>query len=196
MVDYMAEIPIFRKLLASLHFVDDISTADLVLVPALGVTTVIGECRNYGECKKENYAALASHIKENSDTTKPHLYLASQDYSQNAIFFKQQHSKRDIVVTLGPKTGRDDIIVPSLNSHKSLQSSNWNGCRPLNERKTFLSASFGVRGHLKDRITIKGIIDQYSGEKAVRVESPESFEAQDALMDSLFTICPPGTWSL
>ena len=42
--DYMAEVIIFKKLLASaLHFVKAIDDADLILVPVLGCTVIVSQ---------------------------------------------------------------------------------------------------------------------------------------------------------
>jgi hypothetical protein len=41
--DYMAEVIIFKKLLASLHFVKNIKDADLILVPVLGCTVIVSQ---------------------------------------------------------------------------------------------------------------------------------------------------------
>jgi len=41
--DYMADVIIFKKLLASLHFVKNITDADLILVPVLGCTVIVSQ---------------------------------------------------------------------------------------------------------------------------------------------------------
>lgn len=79
--DYMAEIIIFRKLLASLHFVKDIQDADLIFVPVLGSSTYhanLGACKHPQTCHDDWYGELVSFIEKNSDATKKHLFLNSQ----------------------------------------------------------------------------------------------------------------------
>eukprot|EP00804_Cyclotella_cryptica_P022070 CCRYP_019735-RB/>CCRYP_019735-RB protein AED:0.00 eAED:0.00 QI:81/1/1/1/1/1/2/1040/700 len=80
--DHLSEIIILRKLLGSLHFISNLKNADLVLVPALGVASIIGKCRNYGRCWDDTAKDLEKLVVENSDVTKKHLFLATQVCSQ------------------------------------------------------------------------------------------------------------------
>lgn len=184
--DYMAEVIIFKKLLASLNFVKDIKDADLVLVPLLGVSSVINGCRNGGRCRNEWFLDLNTEIEQKSNSSKKHLYLASQDSSQNHNVVRTwAQSQNNMVVNYGPQ----GFVVPSLNSDVSLQPSYWKGCTPLDERKHFLLAGFGARGHLKDRATIQKQVDAYNGTKSVEGHG----DLNHALTsDSVMTICPPG----
>ena len=75
--DYLSELIIFRKLLGSLQFVRNLRDADLVLVPALGVTPIARTCRHRGSCWNDKAQELDIYIKENSDLTKKHLFLAT-----------------------------------------------------------------------------------------------------------------------
>ena len=92
-IDYSAEAIILKKLLGSLHFVKNAKDADLILVPVLHVMTIRDplSCRNLGKCKDQWYSELAKLLKEKSDPTKKHLFLASQvsssSYSPNWSLF-------------------------------------------------------------------------------------------------------------
>ena len=53
--DYLSELVIFfRKLLGSLHFVRNLRDADLVLVPALGVSPITRKCCHRGSVGHNN----------------------------------------------------------------------------------------------------------------------------------------------
>lgn len=179
----MAEVIIFKKLLASLHFVKDIEDADMVLVPLLGVSFII-QCRNGGSCQNNWFSNLTAEIEQKSDKTKKHLFLASQDFSQNHAVVRSWGLSK-ILVNYGPQ----GLVVPSLNSDASLQPSNWQGCKPLDQRKHFLLANFGLRDHLIDRLTIQQQVDAYNGTKSVMAHGGLNHLLA---ADTLMTICPPG----
>jgi len=181
--DHMAEVIIFKKLLASLHFVKDIEDADMVLVPLLGVSFII-QCRNGGRCQNNWFSNLTAEIEQKSNKTKKHLFLASQDFSQNHAVVRSWGLSQ-ILVNYGPQ----GLVVPSLNSDASLQPSNWQGCKPLHQRKHFLLANFGLRDHLIDRLTIQQQVDAYNGTKSVVAHGGLNHLLA---ADSLMTICPPG----
>ena len=121
-VDYSAEAIILQKLLASLHFVDDINKADIVLVPALPTvktSSIINrDCRNGGRCEEEWFKELDCEVKKlNPEQPKKYLYLGTQDSNQNHWTLLNRLNEDDpnfIIATLGPY----GLVVPSLNTIK------------------------------------------------------------------------------
>ena len=111
--DLFAETIIFKKLLASLHFVKDINDAELVLVPVLGHTSItIGPCNMFGKCRNAWYSELMEEIiKQKLDASKQHMYLVSQDFSQGHPFFRREYNKGHIVMNLVTP----GIVIPSFN---------------------------------------------------------------------------------
>jgi len=198
-VDHVGEVVILQKLLSSLKFVSDYNDADLVLVPALPVTASISNgrirnCRIFGRCSKRWFNSLAAEVKRLSpNSTKKHLFFATQDESQNHSYIRDKSKDpNNIVVTYGPKGGPNDIVVPSLNTLIDLQPKDWTGCVPLQNRSTFLMSNFRIRDNLLDRKKIQKELDAYKGSKSILSESLNPARTIKMLSDSIFTICPPG----
>jgi len=193
--DHVAEVPIFRKLLASLHLVDNAEDADLIWVPVLGVSTIL-ECRNYGSCKEAWFQELSGKLPSNS--SKPMFFLATQDFSQNHHVIRRQPKSGHIVATLGPS----GLIVPSLSVDRRTQPSFFKGCTPPSKRKNFLLANFGVHAGrkytLQDRETTLQQLTSYQGNKTIanwserKILSPDKQGSKVGQMDSVMTICPSG----
>ena len=199
-VDHAPEIIIFRKLIASLNFVTNPDEADLFLVPAFGVAALwyyspskdVRGCRNYGVCENQFFESLQSKLFF-LNTTKKHLFLATQDSSQNHAFVREQSIRPSCrVADLGP----GKLVVPSLNPFSVYQPSQWNGAVPLEKRETFLLANFGVR--IKDRILAHAELLLYNGTKKIemnRVKSEYIFSTiinYTMHMNSIFVLCLSG----
>lgn len=198
--DHAAEIVILRKLVNSLDFVTDPALADLVLVPTLGVSALwyftpnreMRGCRNFGVCMNDFFADLESRLIY-LNTSKKHLFLSTQDSSQNHLFFRVQSLRRNcLVADLGP----GKLVVPSLNPNMDFQPFYWNGPVKLEDRSIFVLANYGVR--FVDRITAYNQLTTYNGSKTVEFNRVKNSHIGSnvvnytKLMNSVFILCFTG----
>lgn len=197
--DHTSEVVILRKFLGSLTFTIDESSADLILVPALPVTLTnyrrsynpryTEGCRTGGSCEDalmlELEMAVKSSLKRNP-TTK-HLLLATQDADMNHQFIIDlTNDERVITVTFGP----GELVVPSLNSALSLQSSRWRGSNA--KRDIFLLDNMGLAAHREDRVEAHKQLAAYKGEKKIVTSKDSNGNAilpYATMLNSLFVPC-------
>ena len=210
-LDYSSEAIILRKFMSSLSFVLNPEEADLILVPALGVMMTwyqskeltwyqsekrwrqTSGCRNGGICVNDLFEELSARTKDSLRSGKKHLFLGTQDSSQNHQLLRDIEKETNgtaRVVTLGP----GELVVPSLNPNDIYQPSKWGGGKPLEERDIFVLADFGAR--YDDRLNTLKQLKTYTGSKKVILSDSgdkilfSGYKRKHA--NSVFVLCLPG----
>ena len=204
--DHEAEVIILRKMLSALRFTDDVSEADMILVPALPVTIVNTRwynkpnpkgCRSGAECENSWFKDLFKEVEalKHSSNLKPHVKFVYTSSIDSAImhqsYLKLLRDKDSIVLTYGSS----GLVIPSLNTNLELQPGHRQESTHLDERDVFVFANFGVRHPIRRAAYEQ--LRRYNGKKKIVMEKPGGrYKRNPHLLDdarrSIFILCLPG----